>query len=694
MCKSVIICGVLKLLSKRNLSLPVATGIALSMLLTITALFAMGMWLFGSAESQTYISHTIKFRTTVTLVFLSAAFLFALFRPHSKLLTRLGRGAAWIVIMISTLAVIDDSLGTDFLFVIDRVFMLNRLHFAADPRIAFNTAFCFFALASAVLSIDESSLANFFSQRLTIAAGFIGLFGIATHAFKLAGFTNMVSFTVMNPYPAGTFFLLALVVFLSRPQKGLLKTVGHPGPSGAFTRRMLVAACVFPPVLSWIGIYAVETGMLSSASAWSLFALIMIVLFASLVCQSGEKMAAYEDAIYEAKLTAERANQAKTQFLANMSHEIRTPIGAIMGFTELLSKPETTPTETQSFMQIIARNSHNLLRLIDDILDLSKIEVGRISLEKAPFDFQEFLADFRSSHGLRAAEKNVRLLLEFETHVPERIETDSLRLKQILSNVVGNAIKFTDEGEVVLSICYRAPNLIFTVRDTGPGVSPEAQAKLFQSFSQADPTLTRKCGGSGLGLALSKRLSQMLGGDLVLVDSQERFGSTFAATIRPQVVEGTKIVDPRYFLNTARAEPPSQSVSAMLTGLKILIVDDSEDNRMLMANYLRSSGADVYMAEDGYVGCEKAMSLQPDVILMDIQMPRLDGHKATGRLRRSGFSKPIIALTAHAMREERERCLQAGCSDYLTKPISRDQLIEALARHQQAPENNRHESFV
>jgi PAS domain S-box-containing protein len=392
-----------------------------------------------------------------------------------------------------------------------------------------------------------------------------------------------------------------------------------------------------------------------------------------------QKLAAEE--FLEAKLVAERASQAKTQFLANVSHEIRTPINAIMGFADLLKTSRIPTKDKEIFTHIIERNSHNLLRLIDDILDLSKVEAGKIEIENTIFSLPDFLSDFYSANSLRAAEKGILFVLKFDSEIPDRISTDQLRLRQILSNIVGNAIKFTAQGEVELRVRYQNQNLVFVVNDTGPGISIENRERLFQPFSQADPTFTRKYGGTGLGLILSKRLSQLLGGDLVLLSSEPNVGSSFSAKIYPAPVANAALVGINSLSVSRRSTAENSEQKKLLEGLNVLLVEDSPDNRMLISMYLKKTGAQIEIAEDGLDGFEKAMASVPDVVLMDIQMPKLDGHSAMRKLRAAGFSKPIIALTAHAMREERDKCIESGCTDYLTKPIQRDRLIEVLVRY-------------
>lgn len=390
-----------------------------------------------------------------------------------------------------------------------------------------------------------------------------------------------------------------------------------------------------------------------------------------------------ERSLLESKEAAEKANLAKSQFLANMSHEIRTPIGAIAGFIDLLKSKETSEAETKDYLSIIDRNSNHLLRLIDDILDLSKIEAGKIAIEKADFSLVEHLTEFEASMKFLASEKGISFDLKVSTPIPERVVSDPVRLRQILVNAVGNAIKFTEHGGVKVEASYADKFIRFTVSDTGIGIAPDAVGRLFQPFVQADPSMSRRFGGTGLGLLLTRRLCQAFGGDFKLIDTKPGRGSVFMATLNLEPAADSPMVS---FSGKGLRSSDSSShhEDHALVHRRILVVDDSPDNRMLISTYLKKAGAEVYFAADGAEGVNRAFELLPDAVLMDIQMPNLDGHEATKKLRADGYTKPIIALTAHAMREERDRCLASGCTDYLSKPIKKDLLIATLSHYMPA----------
>lgn len=385
-------------------------------------------------------------------------------------------------------------------------------------------------------------------------------------------------------------------------------------------------------------------------------------------------------ALQNAKDESERANFAKSQFLANMSHEIRTPVGAILGFTELMKNPENPAEENKRYMNIVERNSRHLLRLIDDILDLSKVESGKMSMEHSRLNLSDLLAELISVMNFKAQVKGIRFVTQLNTTIPEFIFSDSVRLRQILSNIIGNAIKFTDFGRVSVEMAYNEPMLQFLIHDTGPGIAESRRHKLFQAFSQADSSTTRKFGGTGLGLILSRRLAEAMEGHLDLISSVPGKGTTFAIEIKIEKVHNTRMVDQ----NSVKLASPTtthETEKPILEGMKVLLVEDSLDNQALIQAYLSRTGADVKIANNGIQGFELALSESFDVVLMDIQMPVMDGHEATRKLRQFRYNKPVIALTAHAMNEERQRCIETGFTDFLTKPLHRTILLKTLERY-------------
>lgn len=387
------------------------------------------------------------------------------------------------------------------------------------------------------------------------------------------------------------------------------------------------------------------------------------------------------------RLEANAANLAKSQFLANMSHEIRTPLNAIMGFSDMLGEPALEGKDKRHFIQQIRRNGEQLVRIIDDILDLSKVEAGKILIDRKTVSVPELVQQVTSVMEMRAEEKEIKFLLKVETAFPKEIVTDDVRVKQILMNLLGNAIKFTPaRGEVELRLSL-TPNeargtssLRFCVRDTGIGIPKEKQHHLFQAFSQIDSTQTRKFGGTGLGLALSRRLAQQLHGQLDLLGSDPGQRTEFELCLDVgdlKDVEMVHSIEPAHAPEIA--QPKTNSQHHRLRGKKILLVEDSEDNQEIFKFFLNSAGVHVAMVSNGLDAVQAAHDPSIDMILMDIQLPGIDGKEATQLIRKQGFKKPILALTAHAMIEEQEECLRAGCNGQITKPINHENLLEKIS---------------
>ena len=381
-----------------------------------------------------------------------------------------------------------------------------------------------------------------------------------------------------------------------------------------------------------------------------------------------------------AKNAAETASVTKSTFLANMSHEIRTPLGAIMGFADLIARSDVGREDLNNYLSVIQRNSSQLLRIIDDILDLSKVEAGRMDIENIEFSLPEVLSDMASLLGLRARENSIRFELSTETAIPTLVFSDPTRLRQIIINVVGNAIKFTDRGEVRVLVSFENNMLTFVVHDTGRGISEDQAAKLFQPFTQADSSTNRKYGGTGLGLALTRGLCSAMGGKFELTESAIGKGSTFVASVhvelstRPEFTPG---LGARFVMGPDLNRDESQ----LLFGMKILLIEDSPDNQRLIQIILGRLGAQIEIASDGMEGVAKALSNTHDLVLMDIQMPKMDGMEAVARLRELKYSIPIIALTAHAMKDHRQKALAAGFTDFLSKPIQKQAMVETLERY-------------
>ncbi len=390
---------------------------------------------------------------------------------------------------------------------------------------------------------------------------------------------------------------------------------------------------------------------------------------------------AAEILLQQARDRAEAATKARGEFLSNMSHEIRTPMTAILGYADILGDRLQDPDDRQC-VETIRGNARFLLELINDMLDISKIDAGRMQVQKEDVSPARLAAEVFQLMKVRADEKQLALKVEFETSVPETLETDALRVRQILVNLLGNAIKFTEEGEVRLVIRFvpQRSQVEFDVIDTGIGIHQTEVKRLFEPFTQSDVSTTRVAGGTGLGLTISRRLARILGGD-ISVESIPGKGSTFTLAIDCGTHGPLQQAPPRLDLslpaNTQEADRPQ------LVG-RILLVDDRRDVLFLAKRMIADAGGSMIAVSSAaealeLIGEDSPNEAEIDAVLMDMHMPVMDGVEATRKLRQRGFSRPIIALTAGAMQEDRDKCFAAGCDDFISKPIDRQVLIDKLS---------------
>jgi signal transduction histidine kinase len=390
---------------------------------------------------------------------------------------------------------------------------------------------------------------------------------------------------------------------------------------------------------------------------------------------------------------ASAANVAKSDFLANMSHEIRTPMTSILGYVELLLEDDAilnAPRDCLQKVDAIKRNAFHLLKVIDDILDVSKIEADKLLVERIVTSPAQIVNDVVLQSRGPATAKGIEILTDYVGSIPEQITSDPTRLRQILLNLVGNAIKFTTQGTVTIRVSFE-PNpetggqLSFAVVDTGIGMTPAQRDKVaqFNAFTQADTSTTRQFGGTGLGLRICSDLAKLLGGGLK-VESQQNKGSTFTANIACHHTPAPEERSP-----AAASSAEKTASESRLENARILVAEDGADNLRLITFFLKKAGAEVHAAENGLQARDKALAARDagepfDAILMDMQMPVMDGYEATRQLRNLGYDHPIVALTAHAMAQDRHKCLDAGCDNYATKPIDRAKLIAMLATYRMA----------
>ncbi len=398
-----------------------------------------------------------------------------------------------------------------------------------------------------------------------------------------------------------------------------------------------------------------------------------------------------------ARQRAEEANMAKSQFLATMSHEIRTPMTAILGYSEMLaedSAEQGCPKQLREAAETIHVNSQHLLMLIDDILDVSKIEAGRMTVERIPVSPFEIVESVRALQLSKAQASSIELVVVYQTALPERFQSDPTRLRQILHNLVSNAIKFSQEGRITIAVSHdhASSQIRFEIKDTGQGMTPKHLERIrkFEAFQQADSTTTRRFGGSGLGLKISSELAGLLGGSLS-IDSDFGKGTCVTLSLAIEAVDENDCIDPSEIYTTTQSGSRSAETDTgvtsrrqnLLRNISILLAEDGPDNQRLITYLLKAQGASVTVASNGQEAIElieKCGQEAFDLVLMDMQMPVLDGYEATKRLRQAGFTRPILALTAHAMNGSREHCLRAGCNDYLKKPIDRQAFFSAISK--------------
>ncbi len=377
---------------------------------------------------------------------------------------------------------------------------------------------------------------------------------------------------------------------------------------------------------------------------------------------------------------AKRSDAIRWRLLTNMGHEFRTPMNAIMGFADLLQTEATSETERSRLAQSICESSSKLTQLIETMLDLSAIESGQIRVNKEPCNLHNILTQIQVDSAGMILSKKLELKLCIDDSCPQIVTTDPKRLKQILANLTDNAIKFTQEGSIQIDaqmISIDNSNAIqIKVIDSGIGIDPKDHKSIFDPFTQSQDNLTRNFGGAGLGLAVSKDLAKALGGD-VLVDSTVGEGSTFTLTFQAGKIQ--------HAAETTSSQPTETATQNALFNKRILVVDDAKDNRVLMQHFLKKSQAIVEFAQDGQKAIDAVNKANTDntpydIILMDMQMPVLDGYNATIQLRKQGVTTSILAVTAHALEGDREHCLSAGCNEYMSKPISKANLIETCTK--------------
>ena len=521
---------------------------------------------------------------------------------------------------------------------------------------------------------------------LTLLGMLVSLLVFAGYLYQLRILYEPVAASSIALHTAIACFILFIGTAMTRPRTGWVSLLAPDSVTGAFAPWLLPSIVVLPIGLGWLVNMAVERSTLTAPQAVDIFALSSVLFLIVVVWRTGvianrlgrhlELRQQLEARLQEARMAAEEAAMTKSDFLANMTHELRTPLNSIIGFAGLLAKSRSLKPADRRYVDIIDGSSQSLLALVNDILDVSSLEAGGVVLHPVPLSLRKLIKSVAASFSLIAQEKGLSLKVEIGNSVGVAHFGDEMRIRQVLVNLVNNAVKFTSKGEVTIAVSAAehsdsVQRLRIEVRDTGIGIAPEKLDNLFGRFAQADSSIHNRFGGTGLGLAISHQLVELMGGEIG-VESVEDVGTTLWLTITLPCIDRSALVE-----KEAATGPESQKA-----GRLILVVDDVDLNRELVTALLAPLGHSVHQASDGAEAVTAVASTDYDLVLMDVQMPGMDGLSATRAIREvDRFAKlPIIAMTAQALPAQIDTCHEAGMNDYLAKPITPAALIAAIEK--------------
>ncbi|MCE9508100.1 MAG: response regulator [Alphaproteobacteria bacterium] len=674
---------------------------AASIVLILISCIVFVRWEFNIIALKTGATAMNPSGTALAFLFTGISLLAQQIKLENRGMRLFGRAAAYVVLIIALTRLCSDLFlwgsGPEQMLFLDK---LNQAAlFAGYPnRMELNTAVTFL-LVSFSLQLLDIKVGRFWpAQFLALGSGFIALLTMISYAYSFMMLSDMKYTDIpMALNTAVAFFLVNTAILCARPDRGIIAVISGTGAGGVQARRLLPMAIIIPAGLFWLEYLARRAGALDQIRELSLFVLLNIFFFtvliwwsAALMEESDQKRFYAEERLQKEKEAAEKASKVKSEFLANMSHELRTPLNSIIGLNRMIYEDKNVAEDHREMIGIAYRAANNLLNIVNDILDLSKIEAEALLLEKVTFALEEVVNNVMEVFLPLCHQKGLSLRCNFPADHPPYLIGDPMRLGRIMVNLVGNAIKYTEKGSVVIDIsCLPDPGdpkhmiLKCSVTDTGIGIPEDQLDNIFEEFAQVDSSITRRYGGTGLGLSIAQRLVENMGGKIG-VESAFGKGSRFWFTITFPTSEVRPEIDKILFqYENARQLPPEERRKA--EDVKILVGEDHPLNQAYIKRLLPQLGfKDCDIADNGKMLVDTLGKKAYDLILMDCHMPVMSGYEATDSIRagEKGTSRhiPIIAMTADAMAGTRERCLLSGMDDYISKPINPDELRHIMSR--------------